>query len=76
MIRLKLLLSGNWTSETARLNRTEVAQEARCCNILPEIALTKIGGVCGARLRFGGVLADASYLAWLIRSGRPVPSMV
>ena len=61
MLALRLFLSENWTSDTARLKRAGVPVEYRTPRSKPEIALAEVDHVMGAGVRFGCVLADAGY---------------
>lgn len=61
MIGLRLFLPESWTSDTARMDRAKVPDEARTCRTKPEIALAEIDRVRSAGARFGGILADAGY---------------
>src|SRR3954452_9101172 len=61
MVALRLFLPENWTSDAARLKRTDVPVEYRVARTKSEIALAEIDRVIAAGVRFGFVLADAGY---------------
>src|SRR5882672_11191502 len=61
MLALRLFLPESWTSNRARLERAGVPAEHRRARTKPEMALVEIDGVIAAGVRFGCVLADASY---------------
>ena len=61
MLALRLFLPESWTGDRARLDRAGVPAEYRTARTKPELALLEIDRAIAAGVRFGCVLADASY---------------
>jgi SRSO17 transposase len=61
VVSLRLFLPESWTSDTRRLRRAGVPEDAQAYRTKPEIALAEIDRVRAVGLRFGCVLADAGY---------------
>ena len=60
-IALRLFLPESWTSEPARLQRAGVPEAFGEPRSKPEIALSELDRALQAGVRFGAVVADASY---------------
>ena len=61
MVGLRLFLPESWTGDQARLERAGVPAEYRSHRAKSEIALAELDRLIAAGVRFGAVLADASY---------------
>jgi SRSO17 transposase len=61
VVGLRLFLPETWTSDPERLTKARVPEEHWTLRTKPEIALEEIDRVLAASVRFGCVLADASY---------------
>jgi SRSO17 transposase len=61
MLSLRLFLPESWTSDTARMARAGVPEPLQSYRTKPEIAIEQIDRAIAAGVRFGCVLADASY---------------
>ena len=61
MLSLRLLLPESWTSDAARMDKSDVPAALHKYRTEPEIVIEEIDRIVAAGVRFGCVLADAGY---------------